>query len=211
MKVKIGPHIKFWGPYQIADLLFPWQDKYNDDCPWADRAFRLGTWLAETKSGTPTWFERLCQWVYDKRSRQIYVKIDAYDTWNMDNTLSYIVVRMLKQLRDTKHGAPHVDDCDVPEHLRSTSAPPKQQEYDLDINHFLRWDWVLAEMIWAFTQSTLDDDISQFFDSKQVDKSACVNTQVEQMNLDMAGLKAHQDRKAHGFLLFGKYYQALWD
>ncbi len=44
----------------------------------------------------------------------------------MDYTLSHIVVPMLKQLKETKHGAPFVDDEDVPEELKSTSAPPKE-------------------------------------------------------------------------------------
>jgi hypothetical protein len=51
------------------------------------------------------------------------IKIDKWDTWSMDHTLSPIILPMLKQLKEVKHGAPNVEDEDVPEHLRSTSAP----------------------------------------------------------------------------------------
>jgi hypothetical protein len=105
------------------------------------------------------------QWVMDRIHPPVrYVRIDRWDTWSMDSTLAAIVLPMLRQLQDTKHGAPHVDDEDVPEVLRSTAAEPKENEWDTDSNHFLRWDWVLDEMIWAFEQKVADDAEGQFFD-----------------------------------------------
>ena len=55
------------------------------------------------------------------------IKLDRWDTWSMDHTLADIILPMLKQLRDTKHGSPMVDDEDVPEHLRAVYA--KHQRY----------------------------------------------------------------------------------
>ena len=55
----------------------------------------------------------------------------------MDHTLAMIIVPMLKQLKETKHGAPFVDDEDVPEELKSTSAPAKENDWDTDDNHLL--------------------------------------------------------------------------
>ena len=55
---------------------------------------------------------------------------------------------------------------DVPEELRSTSAPPKENDYDTDDNHFKRWEWILNEMIWAFAQKLDDDAESQFHSGK---------------------------------------------
>ena len=57
---------------------------------------------------------------------------------------------MLRQLRETKHGAPYTDDADVPEELRKSAAPPTEHEWDTDDNHFKRWDWILDEMIFSF-------------------------------------------------------------
>lgn len=129
----------------------------------------------------------------------------------MDHTLAYIIVPMLKQLHETKHGAPFVDDEDVPEHLRSTSAPPKENEWDTDENHFKRWDWVMEEMIWAFEVHNDDDAESKFYDNSEVDRKEDINNQIRKMKVDEEGLKAFMDRKQNAFRLFGKYYQALWD
>ena len=166
-------------------------------------------------------FEDRLQWVYDKtinlildkRSGQkINVRIDNYDTWSMDHTLAHIVLPMLVQLHKTKHGAPWVDDEDVPEELRSTSAPPKENDYDTDDFHFKRWDWVLDEMIWAFEQKVRDDWQGDYY------KYEHDPTNTEGLGLglklvweDPEGRKAHQERMSNGFRLFGKYFENLWD
>jgi hypothetical protein len=159
-----------------------------------------------------------------------YVKIDRWDTWSMDSTLANIVHPMLVQLQRDKHGAPFVDDEDVPEELRSTSAPAKENEWDTDSNHFKRWEWAMNEMIWAFGEKVKDDWQDQYYsgehDTKMV-KSEKTYTNSETgktestwemvkgpndtFKIDMEGLKAHQERMSRGFKLFGKYYEGLWD
>ena len=140
MKVYIGSYRDHWvSPYTILEKVFFWREIDYDDMvieKWADRI--------------RPFCERL-QKVGDLLHPKInYIKIDKYDVWSMDHTLSDIILPMLKKLQETKHGAPLVDDEDVPEKLKSTSAPPKECEWDIDANHFARWDWVMAEMIWAF-------------------------------------------------------------
>ena len=211
MKVVIGPYKSWIGPYQIADAIFWWQDKYSDTCKWADRAHRFGTWLAEKKDGSDTWLLKACQWLETKRTRQVYVRIDKYDTWSMDHTLSFIILPMLKQLKATKHGAPFVDDEDVPDNLKSTNAEPKEEDWDTDSNHFLRWDWVLDEMIWAFEQQVSDDGEQQFYDMGTKVAGETLEDSWRRMKVDDVGLKKWQARKANAFRLFGKYYEALWD
>jgi hypothetical protein len=160
-----------------------------------------------------------------------YVKIDKWDTWNMDGTLSRIILPMLKQLQATKHGSPLVDDDDVPEELRSTSAPAKENEWDTDDNHFKRWDWVMDELIWTFEQLNPDNDWEQQYYSGEHD-SKWVKTENTYPNpitgkeeatyqmvdgpkntwkADYDGIKTHQQRITNGLRLFGKYYQGLWD
>ena len=150
--------------------------------------------------------------------RKIEVHIDEYDTWSMDHTLSYIIAPMLKQLKATTHGAPYVDDEDVPEHLRSTAAKPKKDENDTDEFHFDRWDWVLDEMIWAFEQH--DNGDSKFFDHTESEKyreqygdsdEFHFNEMIKLIKVDRDGLDAWHSRKNNAFKLFGKYYQSLWD
>jgi len=215
MKVKIGGYKSWIGPYQIADKIFFWHEKYPEDALAERWDYKLhekfGDWLATNKSGDDSALTKFCNWLETKRKRRIKVRIDHYDTWSMDHTLAYIIAPMLKQLQETKHGAPFVDDEDVPEHLRSTNAPPKENEWDTDENHFKRWDWVMEEMIWAFEIHNDDNAEDQFFDHSEVDRSADLNEQFTRVKVDDAGLKAFQDRKQNAFRLFGKYYQALWD
>ena len=155
-----------------------------------------------------------------------YVKIDKWDTWSMDSTLSIIILPMLKQLNATKHGAPTTDDADVPEGLRSTDAPPKENEWDVDENWFKRWDWIMGEMIWTFEQKQPDCDWEHQYYSGVHDTSfraiewdadgkALLHEQVKGPNdtfkVDREGMDKHQDRINNGMKLFGKYYQGLWD
>ena len=210
MKVKIGPYLTWWGPYQIADLVFGNPEKYVDekDETWRHRASdRLGDWLADT------WVADFCQWVYDKRKRQVYVHIDNYDVWNMDETLKHIIGPMLKRLKQIKHGSGFVDDEDVPEHLRSTAPGARdgcENDWDSDNNLHRRYDWLLDELIWVFTT---DHEEAQhgFYDFSKVDKNKGIDTQVKQMQVDREALDQYQARMQNAYRLFGKYYQTFWD
>lgn len=126
----------------------------------------------------------------DSEDQVVEVQIDSWDTWSMDHTLTYIIVPMLKQLKETKHGAPNVDSSDVPVHLRCNDVSSKAYWTDgtTDENFFKRWDWVLDEMIWAFTYKR--DNFDTIMDKDP---------------------KAAQERMTNGFRLFGKYYESLWD
>jgi hypothetical protein len=144
-----------------------------------------------------------------------YVRLDYWDTWSFDHTLADIILPGLRQLQATKHGAPFTDDEDVPEYLRSYMAQPKEHEWDTDSLHFMRWDWILAEMIWAFEQKVDDDADSKFFDHSECgDETFPWNKDgqyVSKVKYDQEGHEAWQKRKSNGFRLFGKYYENLWD
>jgi hypothetical protein len=188
-------------PYTVLEKVFFWREIDYDEPiidKWSDR-------LTPICQG----IQKVLDFIHPKIN---YVKIDRWDTWSMDYTLSHIIVPMLKQLKETKHGSPFVDDEDVPEELKSTSAPPKENDYDIDENHFKRWDWALNEMIWAFEQNLDDKSEEKFFDHAEWDeKEKDFGKNLHKIKIDQVGLKAHQDRKANGFRLFGKYYQGLWD
>jgi hypothetical protein len=190
-------------PYTVLEKVFFWREiKYDEPIieKWADRLDPISKAI-----------QAILDFIHPKIN---YVKIDKWDTWSMDYTLSHIIVPMLKQLKETKHGSPLVDDEDVPEglNLRSTEASPKENEWDIDDNHFKRWDWVLDEMIWAFEQNLDYDSENKFFDHSDVEtKNHDIFGQIHKIKIDQEGLKIHHDRKKNGFRLFGKYYQGLWD
>jgi hypothetical protein len=199
MKVYIG---KYPGNYTIGAFT-DWLERIGLPEKFSDKVF-------DYLDGT--WVDRILFNFSRKQKQTIKVKIDKWDTWSMDHTLAVIIVPMLKQLKETKNGAPVVDDEDVPEELKSTSAPPKENDYDLDENWFKRWDWVLDEMIWTFEQKASDGDwTDQYYDHSNVDENADIMEQVKQMIVDKEGLGKHQDRIDNGLRLFGKYYGNLWD
>lgn len=221
MKVYIGPYKNWIGPFQIARTILFWMDREDD------RVYKFGEWLAGKDDHSL--LMRVCLWLEKHRQRKIKIKIDHWDTWSMDDTLAHIILPMLKQLQETKHGSPFVDDEDVPEELKSTSAPPKENEWDTDDNHFKRWDWVLNEMIFAF-ECKLNDNWDEEFWSGEWGKSEFVETGEEHFNeltnkteklytmtnsgnrtCDWEARQKVQNRITNGFRLFGKYYENLWD
>jgi len=220
MKIYISNYRNHWiSPYTIIENIFFWTD-------WSKCGRNKGVIEDKDYVDHPEWVERWAKRispisvaissVLNVIHPQIkYIKIDRWDTWSMDHTLAHIILPMLKQLDKTKHGAPYTDDEDVPEYLRSHMAQPKENEWDTDSLHFMRWDWILAEMIWAFEQEIRDDDEAEFFDHSECgdekfpwDKDG---QYISKVKVDREGLEAHQKRKAKGFRLFGKYYQNLWD
>jgi len=228
MKVVIGPYHTWIGPYQIAEALCFWAKPVADEIGMKrkpDWVHDFGTWLSQNKDGTDSWLTKVCQWVESKRHRQIYVRIDKYDTWGMDHTLAHIILPMLKQLKASKHGAPNTDDIDVPKELWSINAEPKENEHDTDSNHFKRWDYILDEMIFAF-QSKRDGTWQDKYSSGNIDWTSepCEWDDTGKAKMftmkhgpehtyecDYEGMEAEQRRISKGFKLFGKYYENLWD
>jgi len=200
-------------PYIILEKVFFWREIDYDEP------------LIEKWSNRLLPFSKAYQAVMDFIHPKIdYVKIDRYDTWSMDHTLADIILPMLKQLNAEKHGAPHVDDEDVPMELQSWTSPAKD-EYDTDGNHFARWDWVMNEMIFAF-ECKVDDTWQEKFSSGEHDmKSVPCNWDENgkptiysfeegpnhTYKCDFEGMQVVQKRITNGFRLFGKYFEALWD
>jgi hypothetical protein len=226
MRVEIGPYVNWFGPYQLAEKLCFWvkpkkdEDGFKSVPEWVHN---FGTWLAEDENGNDSKLTKFLSWIDSKRKRKIYVRIDNYDLWNMDQTLAIIILPMLKKFRKEFRGAPFVDDEDVPENLRSTNSK-KDEEGHLDANHHRRWEWVLDEMIWAFEQLHPSSNWEDQFSSGKIDLvsepvSWDADGNVKEYKLvrgpehtykfDAEGAKKHQERIKRGTLLFGKYFQNL--
>lgn len=243
MRARIGPYRKWVGPYQIADKVFFWVEKYPDlkengkdlEKRWD---YRLKDWFGEFLAHgfhkeTPeqkrklcsdrptTWFYKLLTWIHSKQKRVIKIKSDHWDHWSADHTMSLLILPILKDLREHKHGAGYIDDEDVPEYLRSTAAPAKEHEWDTDDNHFKRFDWVLDEIIWAHEQIVDDNWEEQYssgefdWETKPCEDRPGLSEFVEGPNhtykIDWEARNKHQERINNGLRLFGKYYQTLWD
>lgn len=185
MKVYLGKPKNLWfGPYQLADLLMHFGVS-------EDKCDEIGEKLADS------WVNDFLNWIYDhnplKKPTEI-IHIDDWDTWSMDHTLAPIILKMLQKFKENLHGAPVVEDCDVPDSMKSMNAPRVKRPYDTDEFYFKRWDYVIEEMIWAFEHIVNDDwehmVLVQFNDPKSY--------------------KFMQDRVDNGLRLFGKYFRNLW-
>ena len=215
MRVYISNYRDHWiSPYTILEKIFFWREIDYDEPiieKWSDRLMPLSVA-----------YQKVMDFIHPRIN---YVKIDKWDTWSMDHTLGFIVLPMLKQLKEKTHGAPYVDDADVPDELKSTNAEPKENEWDTDSNHFKRWYWALDEMIFAF-QSKQDESWQDAFRSGEIDiKSVpCEWDENGKPKLykmergpndtykcDYEGMKVVEERIQNGFRLFGKYYSSLWD
>ena len=215
MKVILSNYRNHWlSPYIILKKI----------CFWEKDEDRIYNHKDDPNNPYEKWvkfLDPICQ-VWQKfldviHPRVNYVKIDRWDSWSADHTLSLIILPVMKQLKETKHGAPFVDDEDVPEELRSINAEPKENEWDTDSNHFKRWDYIMDEVIWALEQHTKDDDESQFFDHSAYKEDSHkewlddLTKGVSKVKVDQKGLKTHQERKLNGFRLMGKYWTGFWD
>jgi hypothetical protein len=165
-----------------------------------------------------------CSVLFDIRqffNRDIrYVKIDTWDAWSLDHTLSPIILPILKELKRIKHGAPHIDDEDVPPKLRANRDARYKSNVDPDLHKisddvdkkfFERFDYILDEMIWTFEQLSMDDHEGQFYDHSKSKKIKDINKSVRAIKIDKVGLRKHNERIDNGLRLFGKYYRTLWD
>lgn len=241
MKVKIGNYTSFFGPYQLAETLCFWVKSQKDELGIYNKprwVHKFGEWLAygyvepdletddllDLRRERPiTWLYRFLLWIDKFKTRKVSIKIDRFDTWNMDNTLALLIVPMLKQLRKNKHGSPYVDDNDVPEELRSSSAPPLSEEEKnqghVDKYHHDRWNHVLDHMIWSFEQVLRDDRESQFYSGKHDLKFKklddgnyeLVKGDHDTFKVDYTSQKEYEGKIQQGINLFAKYYFNLWD
>ena len=193
MKIYIGKYRHRWTSHVHEHYM----DKKHGR-GWEKSTTRFEWLLEKIEDGLQWAYNRTINIYLDERSTQkIKVRIDKYDTWSMDHTLAPIILPMLKQLKETKHGTPNVYMEDVPKELRATKKQLDAygKQGDVDPKHFDRWVWVLDEMIWAFEQKCRNDWTEDYYYNKW----------------DLEGMKAHQERMSNGFRLFGKYFESLWD
>ncbi len=238
MKVKIGKYKNWFGPYQLADMICFWVKDVKDEYgvprkpEWVDtfgdflahgfhrKEKRGDVWSLTLSERPTTWLYDLLVWIDSKRERKVEIRIDPWDTWNMDTTLSPIILPMLKQLRKTKHGSPGTMLA-----FNNTSNS-KQMCFDFykdgddlawDVGHS-QWEEIMDKMIWSFEQLNTDWE-AQFHTGKMdtlfvkredglfsMEKGA-----KDTHKFDFEGHAKHDARIQEGLELFGKYYRNLWD
>ena len=174
MKAYIGKYRSWIGPYQLSDLL-----QYIGISE--DRCDLIGDYLSDT------WINTFLNWIDRHKHRTIKIKIHNYDIWNLDHTLSLIILPALKLLKE-KRGVPGLskdEELYLPEELRS-----KPEDYDkngqlpFEIME-KQWNWIVDEMIFSFQMISNDE------------------TKWNMLEIDK--------RISNGLKLFGVFFRALWD
>jgi len=134
-----------------------------------------------------------------RKNRRIDIRIDSYDTWSMDSTLSFIILPMLKQLKEAQHGS-----ALMPAH-EQTSTSSVQYTFDFyaeddkkawEEGH-KQWNEIMDHMIWTFEE--------------QVKEETDENYSFQMLDLPTEEYLARSDKMQEGYELFGKYYRNLWD
>ena len=176
MRIFIGPYKNWYGPYQISYFL-----RYVGVSE--DRCDKIGEYLYTT------WLNKFLNWIDEKRSRKIKIEIHNYDIWNLDYTLSLIILPALKLFREQKQGIPHLSaekELLIPSELRS-----KSEDYDEKNNlkyevSEKQWNSILDEMIFSFEHIVNEDG-------------------------SWEEEKKNEERVSNGLKLFGIFYRNLWD
>ena len=226
MKINIGKYTTWFGPYQLVQALCFWVKEVEDEHGLKskpDWVHDFGEYLAHgsvlpdskiTRLGDDrkdTYLYKFLQYIESKKKRKVKIQIDKWDTWGMDHTLSLIILPMLIQLKETKHGSPQVEDKDLPKKIRAITGDDAVHE---------KWDWVMDEMIWAFTQLNDDNNDSQFhtgesdiyFEKVEGRSMSEMKTGPNDTRVyDKKGHAKHTKRIQRGTTLFGKYFRGLWD
>ena len=228
MRVKIGKYPNYFGPYKIAEKLCFWVNA-SDDSYYVHALSDLLTYGKVRK--TPkvgeitnfnddskyTLFYKFLLWIDSFKERKVKVKIDNYDTFNLDNTLALIIHPALKEYKKHIQSVPdNIDQNDVPENMR---IEENCDVYDKIPAYEKQWNYIVDEMIFAFEMKITDDWDDQFYSGqsdmkvKQLENglSELISGENDTFKVDHEGLEKCQKRIDNGLMLFGKYYNNLWN
>lgn len=170
---------------------------------------------------------------YKNGNRNINVKIDRFDTWNLDATLAYIILPALVQLRAEKHGVPSefANIAGGGDHEMQLSFDFYRDTYDESFDIACKqWDETLDKMIWSFQQIAIEDYDNQYHHGeakiswletdqqypnpttgKMESTYQMVDENPDEHWYDHVGHLLHEERIQEGLDLFSKYYRNLWD
>ena len=164
--------------------------------------------------------------------RKVDIKIDNYDTWNVDHTVAMIALPLLLQLKETKMGVPaEFSDVTGADYDMQDSFDFVKEDHNWAFDQKCKeWETILDKMIWSFLQIVTDDWEEKYhygkaeydwiktnekflnpLNGKTEETFQMVDKNPGDHWTDFEGMRIHQERIQEGLELFGKYYQHLWD
>jgi hypothetical protein len=214
MKVNIGPYQSWWSSTRLEQ--------------WCKERLGYGKYMylmGDRESRTPlpvTIIDNVGDFLqgvlnytvnpmFELIGRRTKVVIDDYDIWDMDHTLSLIIVPMLHKLKADNTGTPGVWVEDIPSWMlldaydEAIKDSLGKSEYPDQLHSNLAWKWLLSEMIFAFEQKTKpwnesrDGRLYDMYDRGDISKANWLLLNA-----------ANEQRIQRGHELFGKYLQSMW-
>jgi hypothetical protein len=162
--------------------------------------------------------------------RKVEVTVEKWDTYSMDHTAALLILPLLLQLKQTKHGVPSGlvtrNGGDMDNNLCfDFIAEDENAVFDKLCD---QWDEILDKMIWSFQQIVDDSYDSKYHHghmklgwkpieithptTRTVSKAyEMVDENPGEHWYDHVGHTLHEERIQEGLELFGKYYRNLWD
>jgi len=217
MKVYLGKYGTYWSNWYLTGKIYKliYRNKFDflsDD--EYDAKIKIEKYLDKI---IPEWFWKFVNFFTNRR--YTYIKIDDYDIWSLDHTLSMIILESLRKFKQSYidsevKGIPGPFLTD-PEYENQMCFDFYQSAYNeqSDIDNWIR---TLDKMIYSF-DSIVNDGKSKFFDH-----SECTDLHenmsgdeftdsINKIKVDKIGLEIHYQKVDEGLLLFSKYFKNLWD
>jgi hypothetical protein len=221
MKINFGPYPKWFGPYQLADLL-----KYVGVSESA-RDIIAEKYIPMAPFA---WLHNL---LGDRKEK---VVIHHYDAWSADHTLAKIIAPLLRMVKQDKQGIPgeflgeeYNQLVSSKEFWDEKGSGPLHDRADILFKEGIKkWDETLDHMIWAFEEYD-NEDWDEPYWTGEYGKFESVSTGETMWNpltkkdeetfqlkstgdrtCDWEGRQKHWDRMQEGINLFAKHYSSLW-
>lgn len=164
------------------------------------------------------------------KERKVEVTVEQWDTYSMDHTAALIILPLLLQLKQTKHGVPSGLVTRIGGDTDNNLCFDFIQEDENEVFDKLcdKWDEILNKMIWSFQQIVDDSYDSKYHHGhmklgwKPIEITNPATGNVEKAYemvdenpgehwYDHVGHELHEERIQEGLELFGKYFRSLWD
>jgi hypothetical protein len=195
MKVKISNYPTTRLICRIHDRYM--NKKYGHVWPHPSIPTKIERFLELLESIIQSFYDVTINPLIKNREQKINVRIDDWDTWSADVTLSHIIYPLLLKIKEDKFGTPYTDREDAPDDVIYDDNI-EDNDWDRPFNA-MRWHYILNEMIFAFDKIRDDEWDLEIYERHQGWSEEATSERDDV-----------QKRINNGLRLFAKYYQSLW-
>ena len=193
MKVYLGKYVYPITTYDIASKIIFWEnDEYRKKL---NSILKFGlTHNQNSKNKKLSILSKFLDKYNSYQKRKVFIKIDDYDVYDLDYTLSLIIEPALKKLVEDEWLSFKVDNEDLPKELQISD-----DEYKLI----------------SFTHSESDPRLHEIYNRLEQHRKYVINKMIYAFNI-LSSTETDEDDEYYkkeideGLRLFGKYFRNLW-